>query len=106
MSQLVVVVQMVVHKGRAQEAIAGLAPAIEKTHDEPGCVLCALHQDIHDPDTLVLIEQWDSEESHDLHVAQDYIRELVETVSPLVVDLPKITVSTALSLGRPHKRLI
>ncbi len=106
MAQLVVVVHMLIQKGRTDEAIAAFEPAIERSHDEPGCALCALHRDIHDPDTLVLIEQWDSIEAHNRHLEQEHVQKLTETVSPLVSELPKITISEALSVGQTDKSLI
>ncbi len=106
MAQLVVVVHMLIQRGRTEEAIAAFAPAVEASHEEPGCSLCALHRDAHDPDTLVLIEQWESCEAHDRHFEQPHVQKLTETVSPLVSELPKIMISEPLSVGQPAQGLI
>ena len=106
MTQLVVIVQMLIHKGRCDEAIAAFTPAIRSTHEEPGCQLCALHRDVHDPDLLVLIEQWDSPEAHEYHLDQPYVQILTETVAPLLAELPKISISEALSIGESPKALL
>ena len=106
MAQLVVVVHMLIQKGRTEEAISAFAPAIESSHAEPGCSLCALHRDVHDPDTLVLIEQWESREAHDRHLEQPHVQKLTETVSPLVSELPRITISEPLPVGQVAQGLI
>ncbi len=106
MAQLVVVVHMLIQKGRTEEAITAFAPAIESSHSEPGCSLCALHRDVHDPDTLVLIEQWESREAHDRHLERPHILKLTETVSPLVSELPRITISESLPTDQTAQDLI
>lgn len=106
MAELVVVVHLLIQKGRTEEAVAAFAPAIESSQDEPGCMLSALHRDVHDPDALVLIEQWESQEAHERHLEQEHVQKLTETVSPLVAELPKITISEALSVGQTDKGLI
>ena len=51
---------------------AALAKALERpmgiTKDNPDCPSIELFTSVEDPDRLVLIEQWSSEEAHQRHV--------------------------------------
>jgi quinol monooxygenase YgiN len=106
MDQVVVVVHMLIHQGRSDDAIAAFVPAIHQTLDEPGCEYCALHRDVHDPDALVLISRWDSEDDRDAILEREYIHKLTEEVSPLLAELPTIAVSREISIKERPKSLI
>lgn len=99
MSEVVVVVHLLIERGKADEAIAGLSASIEASHHEPGCLLAALHRDINDPDVLVIVERWASEEDHKAHLETPHIQRLAETVAPLMAGVPRITLSESVKVG-------
>ena len=74
MSDVVGVVHVRAAEGKAEEVIAAFTTCIEKTHEEEGCLLYALHRDNADPHHLVLLERWRSQEDLDAHFATPPIR--------------------------------
>ena len=106
MDQLVVVVHMLFVRGETGAAIDAFTPAIELSQQEPGCIKFAAHQDVDDPDVLVVVEQWESKEAHDSHLKQPHVQTLNETVASLMAGVPRISVSRSLDIGDPAKSVI
>ena len=85
--------------------IGGL-PLIEETHKEPGCISYALHQDNSDPDTLVLVERWKSQEDLDAHFTMPYMAELGTLAGEVLAEQPRIIFSTGLPAGDSAKGVL
>jgi quinol monooxygenase YgiN len=66
-SPIVVTAVFVPAPGKYSEVVEALEPAIAAVHEEPGCILYAIHRA--PDDTIVMIEKWESEELLDEHGA-------------------------------------
>lgn len=97
---------MLFKKGATKAAIDLFAPTIELSQREPGCLKFAVHQDIDDPDVLVVVEQWESKAAHDTHLKQPHVQELNESVAPLMAGVPRISVGKSLEIGDPARGVI
>lgn len=105
MSQVVVVVSLQAGEGRADDLVAGFAPAIEATHGEEGCVKYALHRDSADPNHFVHVEVWRSQEDLDLHFGQPHVAELLTRLGEpgILAGRPPTWFTTPMSIGSPDK---
>lgn len=99
MSSVVVVASFQAREGKVEEVIAGLTPVIEQTHAEAGCLAYALHRDVNDPDTLVLIERWTSQVALESHFQQPYIAGIGELAAELLAAPPVLHFCTPLVVG-------
>ena len=99
MSNVVVLATFKVQDGKVDEAIAALTPVIEQTHDEAGCLSYALHRDVNDPQTLVLIERWTSQVALESHFQQPYIATLGAVASELLAEPPSLHFCTPVPVG-------
>jgi quinol monooxygenase YgiN len=60
-------------EGDRRKVIASLLPLIRSTRGQAGCRGCAVLTDVEDPRTLLLREEWDSQEQLDRHLrSEDY----------------------------------
>jgi quinol monooxygenase YgiN len=59
--------------------VSALSPAIAAVHEEPGCLLYAIH-DAQDG-SIVMIEKWESEELLDAHGAGDAVATLTAALA-------------------------
>lgn len=99
MSNVVVVATFKAKEGKVDEAIAALTPVIEQTHDEAGCLSYALHRDVNDPQTLVLVERWTSQVALESHFQQPYVAALGELAAELLAEPPRLNFTTPLPVG-------
>ncbi|MDF3003259.1 MAG: putative monooxygenase [Bacillota bacterium] len=53
------------------------------TKDE-GCIHYDLYQDFEDPSVLTFLEEWESMEALEKHIAADHFKEIVPQFEPLV----------------------
>ncbi|WP_157156783.1 MULTISPECIES: antibiotic biosynthesis monooxygenase [unclassified Diaminobutyricimonas] len=53
--------------GQYDAVVEALKPTIAAVHEEPGCELYAIHNDMHG--VIVMIEKWETEELLDKHAA-------------------------------------
>ncbi|MCB0870397.1 MAG: antibiotic biosynthesis monooxygenase [Solirubrobacterales bacterium] len=106
MSEVVVVAILKVKEGKREEAISGITPVVEQTHDEPGCISYALHQDNSDPDTLIIVERWKSQDDLNSHFTQPHMAELGTLAGEVLAEQPRIIFSTGLPIGDPAKGVL
>lgn len=59
-----VIFEAKVEKGKADAFIALLAQALPVTRQKEGCRSVTVYQDAEDPDTVVMLEEWDSADNH------------------------------------------
>jgi quinol monooxygenase YgiN len=103
MSSVIVVATFKAREGKTEEVIAGLTPVIEQTHGEAGCLAYALHRDVNDPQTLVLVERWTSQVALESHFQQPYMAGIGELAAELLSEPPRLHVCTPLPAGDPVK---
>ncbi|MSX01804.1 MAG: antibiotic biosynthesis monooxygenase [Actinobacteria bacterium] len=106
MSEILVVATIKVNDGEADTAIAGLTPIIEKVHEQEGCLSYALHRDINDPNTLVFVERWESQDALNQHVQQPHMAELGALAASIAAEPPQIVFCESLGIGDSAKGTI
>ncbi len=87
MGEIVVVAQMKVGERHEDEVVQGLREVAAQTHEEPGCLLYALHRAADDPEKIVLIERWESRDALQEHLGKPYIQELAQRADLLAEPL-------------------
>lgn len=60
--------------GAFDQVVAALAPAIAEVHEEPGCLLYAIHEAPNGQ--VIMIESWESAELLDAHGAGNAVKRL------------------------------
>ncbi len=100
---IVVVALLKMKPGLSDEAIEAFRPVIENTHRERGCLSYALHRDRSDPDMIVLIEKWASQEDLDEHFIQPYMADMGELASKMLAEPPRILFCDPIEMGDPAK---
>ena len=107
MSEVVGVVHVRAAEGKADEVVAAFTTCIEQTHQEEGCLTYALHRDAGDPNHLVLVERWRSQEDLDAHMTQPYVADLfaVAGTPGLLAAAPELAFLTPLGVGGPKGTL-
>ncbi len=106
MQEIVVVALLKLKQGTAEEAIEGFRPVIESTHLENGCRAYALHRDRNDPETIVLVEKWDSQADLDAHFTQPHMADMGELATKLLAEPPRILFCEPMEIGDPAKGMI
>jgi len=100
---VVVVASFQIKPGMVDEAIAALTPTIEQTHAEEGCISYALHRDAANPDRLVLLERWTSQEALESHLQQPYVADLGKVAGDFLADGAEVTFCSPVPIGDPAK---
>ncbi|ART80871.1 putative quinol monooxygenase [Oceanisphaera avium] len=91
MSQLYCVARFKAQPGKAKALQEALTALINNTHQEEGCLLYQLSEEIPyegangEPWDCIFIEQWASRATFDKHCTQPYIKDYFEQVAPSIV---------------------
>lgn len=56
---------------------------VEKTVKEEGCIKYELFQDVKNPKTLIIIEEWEDEEALSKHMASEHFKRIVPQLNVL-----------------------
>lgn len=88
-----VILEVPVQPGKTDELISTFNEILPDTRSFKGCQSVTVHRDTTNPDTLLLIEHWDSAEDH---AAYSEWRKNSGTLGPLM----------ALAAGRPATRIL
>jgi quinol monooxygenase YgiN len=89
-----------VQPGSLTTVLAAAARMSDASRAEPGCLSYHCAQDVGDPNTLVLVEEWASDEALQTHLSSPAFAAFVETIRPVVAERPTITRFDA-ATGRP-----
>jgi quinol monooxygenase YgiN len=73
------------------------------THDEPGVLVFALHQEQDDPDAFVAVEAYRSAEDLAIHKETPHYRRALSLLPDLITGRPESTICTPRPLGDPKK---
>ncbi len=78
---------------------------IDKTHEEEGCLLYALHRDNADPNHFVHLERWRSQADLDAHMTKPYVADLFAVAGKegVLAAPPSLTFATGLGFGLAGK---
>ena len=104
-AEVVAVVDIRVAEGRSDATVAALEACVVKTHEEPGCLVYAVHRDEADPLHLVVVERWRSQEDLDAHLATPHVADLFAFAGEPgnLAAPPQLTFARPLGLGQPGK---
>lgn len=84
-------------EGAFDDVVAALKPAIAEVHEEPGCILYAIHEAPNGQ--IVMIEKWESTELLDAHGAGDAVKRLNAALEGLLEVPVEVTRLTAIPAG-------
>ena len=71
-----VVVRIAIKPGKEDEFVALIQRTmIEPTQEAPGCLRYEMWQDREEPWRFAIIEEWESEEAHTTHLAQEWLHQ-------------------------------
>jgi quinol monooxygenase YgiN len=106
MSKIVAIASLTAAEGRGDEVVDIFRSCIEQSHKEEGCLKYALHRDKSNPDHLVMIEHWRSQDDIDEHGKQPHFLELMQkmgAVKGLFAGAPSLWFTESLEIGDPEK---
>lgn len=56
---------------------------VEKTVKEEGCIKYELYQDVKDPQVLIFMEEWESEDALNKHIASEHFKRIISQINEL-----------------------
>lgn len=59
------------------------AELVEKTVKEEGCIKYELFQDMKNPNIIIIIEEWESEEALSRHMASEHFKRIVPQLNEM-----------------------
>lgn len=84
-------------EGAFDQVVEALRPAIAEVHEEPGCLLYAIHEAPNGD--IVMIEKWESVELLDAHGAGIAVQRLNASLEGLLQKPVEVTRLTAIPAG-------
>ena len=90
--------------GCENELLQAFQEAVHHTHQEKGCQKYALHQDMGDPSTFIMIEKWDSAADLNQHLQSPHIQTLFAKLPKLIVGEPEILKLNSIAAGGDEKK--
>ena len=85
-----VVARVIARPDKVEELKAVLGRLITPTRAESGCIRYDLCQNYNDPTDFTFIEEWESAEQLDAHLASQHLKTAVEQLTGLVAVDPDI----------------
>jgi quinol monooxygenase YgiN len=59
------------------EVIQVLLSQIEPTRVETGCISCGLYKDLHDPSTIIWLEEWKTQDDLERHLSSPQYKKIL-----------------------------
>lgn len=87
--------------GAYERVVAALSPAIAEVHEEPGCLLYAIHESPNGQ--IMMIEKWESVELLDAHGAGDAVKRLNASLDGLLQEPVEVTRMAPIPAGTAHQ---
>lgn len=85
-----VIARLIAFPNKVEEAKALLLGLVEPTRKEVGCLQYDLLQNQEDPTDFTFVEQWESHESLDAHLASEHIQSAIAKIPELIASGPDI----------------
>ncbi len=63
---------------------------VAPTVSEPGCIQYDLCQDLSDPTRFVMVEEWETAEALEVHLAQESLQQAVGALTPMAAAAPVV----------------
>ena len=89
------------NEGAFDHVVAALSPAIAEVHDEPGCLLYAIHED--PKGQILMIEKWETAELLDAHGEGDAVKRLNASLEGLLKEPVEVTRLAPIAAGTEHQ---
>jgi quinol monooxygenase YgiN len=103
MSEVTVVVTLQAKEGKEDEMAAALTAGSPQTHQEDGCLVYAMHQQVDDPSRFAIVECWASQAHLETHLALPKVQEMIATLDGLAAGPPDFGIYATLHAGDPEK---
>lgn len=81
------------------QVVAALEPAIAEVHQEPGCLLYAIHDAPNGQ--IIMIEKWESTDLLDAHGDGEAVKKLNASLEGLLTEPVEVTRLTPILAGTP-----
>lgn len=82
-----VVTTFTIRPGSLEPFVDIAYPAIEATRREPGCLMHDLHASVTDPDKVVFIDKWESQDALSTHLSAPHLARFIVQSQPYIVDV-------------------
>lgn len=88
MQQLLLIVTYTAQPGMRAQFVSEVTASgiLDTIRSEDGCLGYTYYDDAEDPDRIILIEQWQSQEQQQVHMTQPHMARLMEIKNKYVVD--------------------
>lgn len=103
MSELTVVATATAKAGEGDALEKLLRASVVPTHGEEGNLHFSLHRSVQQPEVIVGIERWASQEALDVHFATPHIQKVMAEATDLMAGPPVVQVLTWLPEGDSPK---
>lgn len=100
---ILVLGSVVAQPGRVAEALALSLEHVARSRTEPGCVAHAVHHDAENPQRLVFVEQWASQEALWAHFKVPASRGFAKALAALADGAPDMALFDAAPVPIPGK---
>lgn len=91
-------------EGAFDDVVAALSPAIAEVHEEPGCLLYAIHEDPNGQ--ILMIEKWETAELLDAHGAGEAVQRLNASLDGLLKEPVEVTRLAPILAGTQHQGML
>jgi quinol monooxygenase YgiN len=90
---VIVSLKITVPPDKRLDALQTVRPILGPTRVKPGCISTTFYQDQDDPDTLVLIEKWETQSELEVHIQSNEYRNILALMD-LSTRFPEVKVKT------------
>jgi quinol monooxygenase YgiN len=87
--------------GALSHVAAALSPAIAEVHEEPGCLLYAIHEAPNGQ--IIMIEKWETAELLDAHGEGEAVKRLNASLEGLLQEPVEVTRLSPIPAGTEHQ---
>ena len=98
---IVVLGSVVAREGCGPQALALSREHVNRSRAEPGCISHAVHQDVENPQRLVFVEQWASQEALWEHFKVPASRSFSKALAALASEAPGLNIYEATPITSP-----
>lgn len=88
-------------EGAFDDVVAALSPAITEVHEEPGCLLYAIHE--HPNGQILMVEKWETAELLDSHGEGEAVKRLNAALEGLLEEPVEVTRLAPIPAGTQHQ---
>lgn len=100
---IIVLGSVVAQAGREAEALRLSEEHVARSRAEPGCLAHAVHRDVENPQRLVFVERWASQEALWAHFQVPASRAFGKALAALAVGAPTIELFDASTVAVPGR---